>query len=131
MCLPCVIGLAIGFCAGITLAFYCKTRILGCVLILACAVISGRAIYQTQRYEHYYKSIEVGTRKEKVRDLLGSPDSVTDGTKAEYGFSRSKNDIREDVTEEFWYYCMYAPEIWFVSFGKDGTVISKGHMISP
>jgi hypothetical protein len=99
--------------------------------LFACLSVAVYAVLQTRRYERNFGSVVLGTNQERVRELLGRPASVTDGTKAEYGFSRSKTAIRSDVAEEYWYYCMYAPEVWAVSFGKDRKVVTTYRLSSP
>jgi len=89
------------------------------------------AVSETHRYQNNYTHLQRGDSKEKVRQLLGSPDSITDGSKAEYGFERSPDEIPPQVFEEYWYYCKYGPEVWSVAFNKEEIVINTYHLISP
>jgi hypothetical protein len=131
MCIICLAGLLIAFVVGLILLCRRRARTIGAVLLFISIGTSGYAIWQANRYERNFPNVQIGDSKQRVRGLLGRPWSVTDGTKAEYGLPRVASEIRPDVTEEFWYYCMYAPGVWSVSFDREHKVIGKKHLISP
>jgi hypothetical protein len=69
-----------------------------------------------------------GDSQQRVRELLGQPYKITDGTKGLVPDALRKN--RSDIVEDYWYVCIYAPHALQVSFNKDKKVVVKREYIS-
>jgi len=79
-----------------------------------------------------YSVVKVGDSERRVWLLLGHPWEVSDGTRGPYGWPRGKDEMpNSPVTKEYWYYCIYLPQMWVVSFDAAGHVITKGKIVSP
>ena len=132
MCIPCIIAILLVLLAGSNLLFNRKKlRILGIIAIILAITASVYAVWRTRLCERNFPLVATGDSQSRVKELLGRPASITDGTKAEYGLPRSDSEIRKDVAAEFWYYCMYVPDVWVVSFDKDQKVVRKYQLSSP
>jgi hypothetical protein len=131
MCIPCLIGLFVCFALGLIFLAFKRLRIFGLALICAAIGLASFAAWQVHRYTRDFPLVHVGDSQQRVKGILGRPWRITDGSSDEYGFPRSGSRIAPDVAEEFWYYNMYLPEIWAVSFGGDHKVIRSDHLTSP
>ncbi|MEO7678919.1 MAG: hypothetical protein ABIV39_19370, partial [Verrucomicrobiota bacterium] len=121
--MPCVIAIVLAFLVGLAFLFFRRIRLIGVLLTVAAICAAGYAVALDRRYQRSFPLIVAGDSEQHVRTLLGRPDSITDGTKAEYGLPRSASEVRSDVAQEYWYYCVYAPHVWAVSFDKDRKVV--------
>lgn len=129
--MPCVIAIVLAFLVGLVLLCRRRVRWVGVFLIVAAIVAAGYSVVLDRRYQRSFPLIVAGDSVQRVSDLLGRPDSITDGTKGEYGYTRSPSQVRSDVAQEYWYYCVYAPHVWAVSFDKDRKVVRTYELISP
>jgi hypothetical protein len=130
MCVPCLIGIAAAFVLGLVFLGFRRLRIVGVVLVCLAVGTSCYAFWQARRYERNLPLVQSGDSPQRVRALLGRPWDVTDGTKYAYGLPRASHEIRTDVAQEYWYYCMYAPAAYAVSFGHDGKVVRAYRLVS-
>jgi hypothetical protein len=128
---PCVIAIVLTFVVGLIFLCFRRVRWIGVVLTVAAVCAAGYAVALDRRYQRSFPLIVAGDSVQRVRDLLGRPDSITDGTKGEYGYTRSPSQVRSDVASEYWYYCVYAPHVWAVSFDRDRKVVRTYELISP
>ncbi len=131
MCLSCVIVVILALLTGMLLLCWRRSRWLGALLIVAAICAAGYAIVLDRRYQRAFPSIVDGDTEVRVRELMGRPASITDGTRSEYGYPRAASEVRSDVAQEYWYYCIYAPHVWAVSFDKERKVVRKYELISP
>jgi hypothetical protein len=131
MCVPCVIAIVLAFVVGLVLLCFRRVRWVGVFLTVAAICAAGYAVALDRRYQRSFPLIVTGDSEQRVRELLGRPDSITDGTKGEYGYTRAASEVRSDVAQEYWYYCVYAPHVWAVSFDKERKVVRTYELISP
>lgn len=129
--MPCVIANVLVFLVGLILLCWRRIRWLGALLIVIGICAASYAVTLDRRYQRGFPLIADGDTEQRVRELLGRPASITDGTKSEYGYPRAASDVRSDVAQEYWYYCIYAPHVWAVSFDKERKVVRKYELISP
>lgn len=129
--MPCIIAIILAFLVGLVLLCIRRARWIGVFLIVAAICAAGYSVALDRRYQRSFPSIVAGDSEQRVRDLLGRPDSITDGTKGEYGYTRGTSEVRSDVTQEYWYYCVYAPHVWAVSFDRERKVVRTYELDSP
>ena len=129
--MPCVIAIVVAFLAGLVLLCFRRVRWVGVLLIVMAVLSAGYAVFLDLRYQRSFPLIVAGDSEQRVRELLGRPASVTDGTKSEYGYPRAASEVRSDVAQEYWYYCVYAPHVWAVSFDRERKVVRTYELISP
>ena|ERR1051325_10064994 len=131
MCVACIIATVLAFVVGLVFLCFRRVRWAGVYLTVAAVCAAGYAVALDRRYQRSFPLIATRDSVQQVRDLLGRPDSITDGTKGEYGYTRSPSQVRGDVAQEYWYYCVYAPQVWAVSFDRDRKVVRTYELISP
>ena len=129
--MPCVIAIVLAFLLGLVFLSFRRLRWIGVFLTAIALCAAGYAVALDRRYQRSFPLIAAGDSQERVRELLGRPDSITDGTKGEYGHVRAASEVRSDVAQEYWYYCVYAPHVWAVSFDRDRKVVRTYELISP
>jgi hypothetical protein len=101
------------------------------MILLASIGTMSHAVWQNNRRYRNFSLIQNGDSQQKVKDLIGRPSRITKGTESEYGYQRLPSEISPKVAEEFWYYSLYAPEVWSISFDQEKTVVATAHLISP
>ena len=119
MCVSCLTPIILGFLVGLVLLCWHRVRRLGVLLLVLAVFAAGYAVCLDLRYQHRFPLIVAGDSDGRVHELLGRPASITDGTKGECGYPRAASEVRSGVAEEYWYYSIYAPHVWAVSFDKE------------
>jgi hypothetical protein len=130
-----VITLFVAVLLGLVLlAVRGRGRWFGVALLFLALACGGWLWSRDSRYSGRYDSIPLGTSREQVIGILGTPTTITDCTTGYGGYKRGDIEMRDmpkNCKEEFWYYSFYGPESWTYAFDSQQTLINKYHLSSP
>ena|ERR1043166_6340098 len=121
--------LFLAFLVGGIAASIRRSRYIGLIVLGLCVAFAASNLYKMEKWRSTFERVQTGDSFPRVKELMGSPPIVTDGTVSVFGDKKVGSEITAGIVEEYWYPSFFTPEQWSVGFGSDHKVISKHHYL--